>query len=98
MTAYLYPPNELSMQHILDVQQRRSRVVHEAYRLLNIIAADEAPAEAEIQRGEFHLDSLAVEFPNLSESQMAHKLAERLQFNPRRGFWARLLRLFTGAA
>jgi hypothetical protein len=33
----------------------------------------------EFERGELHYDSLIVEFPGITPSQMAHKLAERLQ-------------------
>lgn len=65
---------------------RRIPIVTEAYCLLNMLAAGEHPSNNDYARAEFHLKSLEVEFPNLSDSRMAHELAKRLTFqaNPYR--------------
>ncbi len=65
-------------------------IVTEAYILLGVMRPGETAALVWRDRAVFHMTSLAEEFPGLSDSQMAHKLAQRLTFQPKRGFFARL--------
>jgi hypothetical protein len=73
-------------------------VIHEAYVLLGHAAPGEATSRADFDRGDLHLLCLVEEFPDLNESRMAHKLAERLYFRPAPGFWGRLRWLMRGNA
>jgi hypothetical protein len=69
-----------------------ARIVLEAYCLIGSLRPGEKPSASAYCRGEFHYDSLVEEFPDITPSQMAHKVAARLQFPfpVRPGLWARL--------
>lgn len=78
---------------------RRESVITEAYYLLWNLSPGERPSRVWMDRGEFHLAGLAEEARGrYSDSQLAHQLAQRLIFNPRKGFWARLAWLSRGDA
>ncbi len=69
-------------------------VINEAYILLGLLRPGEHLSTPTYEHGLFHLLALDREFPGLDYSRMAHKLAERLQFMPKRTFWERLREAF----
>lgn len=68
----------------------QGEVITEALCLIGDFRAGEMASVATYERGIFHLKALMAEFPTLNQSQMAHKLAERLEFHPMRTFLQRL--------
>ncbi len=73
-------------------------VIREAFYLLGWLLPGEIPCDGLVDRGLFHLQATLAEGRYASSAQLAHLIAQRLVFRPRKGFWARLIWLFKGDA
>ncbi len=60
----------------------RGEIVDEAYRLIGELDAGECCSAPRYDRADLHLQSLENEFPRITSSEMAHKLAGRLTIQP----------------
>ncbi len=59
----------------------RADIVYEAFRLIGVINGGECVSPDLYNAGDFHLQSLEAEYPSISYSRMAHKLAARLRLD-----------------